>query len=168
MEKWTFLTLPGFELRPYRRQAHSQSLYRLCYSGSDKIRLTCWNIIVATRDLAVPFVDAVLPLDFRVSSSDYSRSWISLTRIMTFHVSRLFFMGTTPADWTWLYWPRNRPVVVQGRSCLCLPSNGKSRFHYHGTRTMWNSASRFGHLSLDIHGLGGSQIPYGHTCNVKR
>jgi hypothetical protein len=34
MEKRKFLTLPGLELRPLRRPARSQSLYRLSYSGS--------------------------------------------------------------------------------------------------------------------------------------
>jgi hypothetical protein len=32
--KWKFLTLPGFELQPLGRPAHSQSLYRLHYPGS--------------------------------------------------------------------------------------------------------------------------------------
>jgi hypothetical protein len=30
-EKWKFLTLQGLEHRPFRRPAHSQLLYRLCY-----------------------------------------------------------------------------------------------------------------------------------------
>jgi hypothetical protein len=34
VEKRKFLTLPGLELRPLDRPAHSQSLYRLRYSGS--------------------------------------------------------------------------------------------------------------------------------------
>jgi hypothetical protein len=33
-EKRMFLTLPRFELRPLRRPARSQSLYRLSYPGS--------------------------------------------------------------------------------------------------------------------------------------
>jgi hypothetical protein len=31
LEKRKLLTLPGLELRPLSRPAHSQSLYRLCY-----------------------------------------------------------------------------------------------------------------------------------------
>jgi hypothetical protein len=34
MEKRKFLTLPGLELRPLRRPARSQLLYRLRYPGS--------------------------------------------------------------------------------------------------------------------------------------
>jgi hypothetical protein len=34
MKKWKFLTLPGLELWPPGRPAHSQSLYWLCYPGS--------------------------------------------------------------------------------------------------------------------------------------
>jgi hypothetical protein len=34
VEKRKFLTLPGLELRPLRRPARSQSLYRLRYPGS--------------------------------------------------------------------------------------------------------------------------------------
>jgi hypothetical protein len=34
LEKSKFLTLPGLELRPLRRPARSQSVYRLRYSGS--------------------------------------------------------------------------------------------------------------------------------------
>jgi hypothetical protein len=34
VEKRKFLTLPGLELRPLRRPAYSQSLYRLLYRGS--------------------------------------------------------------------------------------------------------------------------------------
>jgi hypothetical protein len=34
VEKRKFLTLPGLELRPFRRSARSQSLYRLRYLGS--------------------------------------------------------------------------------------------------------------------------------------
>jgi hypothetical protein len=34
LEKRKFLTLPGLELRPLCRPAHSQSLYRLSYPGS--------------------------------------------------------------------------------------------------------------------------------------
>jgi hypothetical protein len=34
MEKRKFLTLPGLELRLLSHPAHSQSLYRLLYSGS--------------------------------------------------------------------------------------------------------------------------------------
>jgi hypothetical protein len=34
MKKRKFLTLPGLELRPLGRPTSSQSLYRLCYSGS--------------------------------------------------------------------------------------------------------------------------------------
>jgi hypothetical protein len=34
VEKLKFFTLPGLELRPLSRQARSQSLYRLSYSGS--------------------------------------------------------------------------------------------------------------------------------------
>jgi hypothetical protein len=34
VEKRKFLTLPGLELRPLSRSAHSQSLYRLRYLGS--------------------------------------------------------------------------------------------------------------------------------------
>jgi hypothetical protein len=34
-EKRKFLTLPGLELRPVGRQARSQSLYTLCYPGSN-------------------------------------------------------------------------------------------------------------------------------------
>jgi hypothetical protein len=34
VEKGKFLTLPGLELRPLRRPARSQSLYRLRYPGS--------------------------------------------------------------------------------------------------------------------------------------
>jgi hypothetical protein len=34
LEKRKFLTLPGLELRPFGRPAHSQSLYRLRYPGS--------------------------------------------------------------------------------------------------------------------------------------
>jgi hypothetical protein len=34
MEKRNFLTLPGLELRPLGRPAHSQSLYRPWYPGS--------------------------------------------------------------------------------------------------------------------------------------
>jgi hypothetical protein len=34
LEKRKFLTLPGFELRPLRRPARSQSLHRLRYPGS--------------------------------------------------------------------------------------------------------------------------------------
>jgi hypothetical protein len=34
IEKRKFLTVPGLELRPLGRPAHSQSLYRLCYPGS--------------------------------------------------------------------------------------------------------------------------------------
>jgi hypothetical protein len=34
VEKRKFLTLPGLELRPLRRPARSQSLYRLLYLGS--------------------------------------------------------------------------------------------------------------------------------------
>jgi hypothetical protein len=33
VEKKKFLTLPGLELRPLRRPARSQSLYRLSYPG---------------------------------------------------------------------------------------------------------------------------------------
>jgi hypothetical protein len=35
LENKKFLTLPGLELRPLSRPAHSQSLYRLRYPGSD-------------------------------------------------------------------------------------------------------------------------------------
>jgi hypothetical protein len=35
VEERKFLTLPGLELRPFRRPARSQSLYRLRYPGSD-------------------------------------------------------------------------------------------------------------------------------------
>jgi hypothetical protein len=34
MEKRKFLTLPGLELQPLSRPAHSQLLYQLCYPGS--------------------------------------------------------------------------------------------------------------------------------------
>jgi hypothetical protein len=34
VEKWKFFMLPGLELHPLHRQAHSQSLYRLRYHGS--------------------------------------------------------------------------------------------------------------------------------------
>jgi hypothetical protein len=34
MEKRKFLTLPGLELQPLGRKAHSQLLYRLCYPSS--------------------------------------------------------------------------------------------------------------------------------------
>jgi hypothetical protein len=34
LERRKFLTLPGLELRPLRRPARSQSLYRLSYPGS--------------------------------------------------------------------------------------------------------------------------------------
>jgi hypothetical protein len=34
LEKRKFLTQPGLELRPLSRPVHSQSLYRLSYSGS--------------------------------------------------------------------------------------------------------------------------------------
>jgi hypothetical protein len=34
VEKRKFLTLPGLELRPLGRPARSQSVYRLCYTGS--------------------------------------------------------------------------------------------------------------------------------------
>jgi hypothetical protein len=33
MEKWKFLAIPGLELRPLGRPAHSQSLHRLRYPG---------------------------------------------------------------------------------------------------------------------------------------
>jgi hypothetical protein len=33
VDKWKFLTLPGLELRPLRRPASIQSLYRLLYPG---------------------------------------------------------------------------------------------------------------------------------------
>jgi hypothetical protein len=36
-EKREFLTLPGLELRPLRRPARSQSLYRLSYTGSPSV-----------------------------------------------------------------------------------------------------------------------------------
>jgi hypothetical protein len=35
VEKRKFLTLPGLEPRPVGRPAHSQSLYRLSYPGSN-------------------------------------------------------------------------------------------------------------------------------------
>jgi hypothetical protein len=34
MEKWKFLILPGLELRPLGRPAHTQPLYGLRYPGS--------------------------------------------------------------------------------------------------------------------------------------
>jgi hypothetical protein len=41
VEKRKFLTLPGLELRPFGRQARSQSLYRLRYPGShNQLKLT--------------------------------------------------------------------------------------------------------------------------------
>jgi hypothetical protein len=39
MEKRKFLTLPGLELRPLGRLAHSQSLYRLRYRASYRNRI---------------------------------------------------------------------------------------------------------------------------------
>jgi hypothetical protein len=46
VEKWKFLTLPGLELRPLRRPARSQSLYRLCYvffkSSDDGVEHSKW------------------------------------------------------------------------------------------------------------------------------
>jgi hypothetical protein len=38
VEKRIFLILPGLELRPLRRPARSQSLYRLRYPGSSMLR----------------------------------------------------------------------------------------------------------------------------------
>jgi hypothetical protein len=40
VEKRKFLTLPGLELRPLRRPARSQSLYRLSYPGSSYMQVT--------------------------------------------------------------------------------------------------------------------------------
>jgi hypothetical protein len=37
MEKRKFLTLPGLKLRPLGLPAHRQSLYQLCYPGSQNI-----------------------------------------------------------------------------------------------------------------------------------
>jgi hypothetical protein len=50
-EKRQFLNLPGLELRPLRRPAHSQSLYRLSYPG-----LSTWSqgwFIYATYGICV-------------------------------------------------------------------------------------------------------------------
>jgi hypothetical protein len=41
-EKRKFLTLPGLELRPLRRPARSQSLYRLRYSGVHGMIISKW------------------------------------------------------------------------------------------------------------------------------
>jgi hypothetical protein len=49
VEKRTFLTLAGFELRPLGRPTRSQSLSQLCYPGSVlcvSIRLKCTSQII--------------------------------------------------------------------------------------------------------------------------
>jgi hypothetical protein len=47
LEKSKFLTLPGIELRLLGRPAHSQSLYRLRYPGSES-HLVCFTNVIFT------------------------------------------------------------------------------------------------------------------------
>jgi hypothetical protein len=53
VEERKFLTLPGLELRPLRRPARSQSLYRLRYPGSYLISLR--YILILSSILCVGF-----------------------------------------------------------------------------------------------------------------
>jgi hypothetical protein len=52
MEKWTFFTLPGLELRPLGRPARSQSLYRLSYRGCHGIMSSSVNCFLRHISLA--------------------------------------------------------------------------------------------------------------------
>jgi hypothetical protein len=49
VEKRTFLTLPGLELRPFGRPAHSQSLYWLRYPGSSYFPVAAEKVNVAIQ-----------------------------------------------------------------------------------------------------------------------
>jgi hypothetical protein len=53
VEKRKFLTLPGLELRPLRRPARSQSLYRLRYSGSTSL---CISFIIYGDEIAIYYI----------------------------------------------------------------------------------------------------------------
>jgi hypothetical protein len=77
VEKRKFLTLPGLELQPLSRPAHSQSLYRLRYPGSLKILLLYINIlkinIFTFQSLALPSYICTL----RLRNAEQIRQYIT-------------------------------------------------------------------------------------------
>jgi hypothetical protein len=63
VEKRKFLTLPGQELRPLRRPAHSQSLYRLRYPGCLRLHGVVLNQLSTGTTLPLPRTTSHIPLD---------------------------------------------------------------------------------------------------------
>jgi hypothetical protein len=85
MEKRKFLTLPGFKLRPLRRPAHSQSLYRLRYPGSLTFLRNLWKLFRDTHGWRAASCQTLVefpPTETQISS-------VADDKIVTFTVDRL-------------------------------------------------------------------------------